>query len=183
MAAVNDTLGSPPVMVVGGSPGCGKTSVSRLLALGDPMGVHIESDHFFDFLAHKIDPSMPAARTQNETVVQSYGAAARAYAMGGYAVYLDGVIGPWMLPLLTPILGEIDYVLLHAAEAVTLDRLKSRKGQASARPSVALRMYKQFAAIVGEYQRHVVRTDGRDLDAILDEIHARRGQGDFRLLT
>lgn len=145
------------------------------------MGVHLESDRFFDFLAHKLDPSTPAAKTQNETVVESYGAAAHTYAAGGYAVYLDGVIGPWMLPLLIPILGDIDYVLLHAGEEVALERVKSRDGQASARPSVVLRMHKQFVAVVGEHQRHVVRTDDKEPSAVVDEIRARRAQGDFRL--
>lgn len=143
--------------------------------------MHLEADRFFDFLTHEIDPSTPAAKTQNETVVKSYVAAACAYAAGGYAVYLDGVIGPWMLPLLMPTLGRIDYVLLHAAEAIALKRVKSRDGQDSATSGVALRMHKQFAAVAAEYEEHVVRTDDKGPAAIVDEIQARCAQGDFRL--
>lgn len=92
-----------PISIISGTPGAGKTSLARLLSLSEPKGVHIESDVFFRFLAHRVDPSLPDAQEQNLTVVRAYVAAANQYSAGGYSVYLDGVIGSALSPKSGPV--------------------------------------------------------------------------------
>jgi broad-specificity NMP kinase len=41
-----------PVVIITGTPGAGKTSISHFLSDKDPDGVHIETDVLFHFLAH-----------------------------------------------------------------------------------------------------------------------------------
>ena len=165
------------VTIVSGTPGSGKTNLCSYLAERDSRGVHIESDHFFRFLSHGLDPSTTESKTQNEIIVRSYAAATKVYSDGGYSVYLDGVIGPWLFPLLMPILGKFEYVLLHASLHITLARIKNRSGQDSATPGVAMRMHKQFSNVVNKYSRHVIDTGTLSIDAVAMEIEARRVNG------
>lgn len=169
------------VLVIGGSPGCGKSSLCAHLAEQDPRGVHLETDRFFGFLAHRIDPSQPESKAQNETVVRAYCDAARRFDDGGYQVYLDGVIGPWLLALLRSALGPFDYALLHAPLELTLKRLRERPGQESARPSVATRMHVQFAACVADYEPHVLATQRSSIAETAAMLRQRRASGQLRI--
>lgn len=170
-----------PITLISGAPGTGKSSLARFLSASDPSGVHIETDFFFRFLAHKVDPSLPDAHRQNATVVRAYVAAATAYAAGGYRVYLDGVFGPWMLPLVMPVAPGIEYVLLHAPYEVTLARAEARTSQPSAKPEVVGRMHEQFAQILEPYRKHVIQTDGRTVEEIADEYRAGNRAGAYIL--
>lgn len=169
------------VLVIGGSPGSGKSSLCAYLAEQDPRGVHLETDRFFGFLAHRIDPSQPEAKAQNETVVQAYCDAGRRFDAGGYQVYLDGVIGPWLLALLRSALGPFDYALLHAPLELTLERLRDRPGQASARPSVATRMHGQFAGCLEDYEPRVLATEQSSIAETAAMLRQRRDRGQLRI--
>jgi len=71
------------ITIIGAPPGTGETTLARLLSAGESRGVHIESDRFFHFVAHRVDPSLPGANSQNATVVRAYVAAALEYSAGG----------------------------------------------------------------------------------------------------
>ena len=168
-------------VVISGTPGSGKSSLSRLLAEQDSQGVHLHSDDFFAYLSHRIDPSLPESKAQNTAVARAYLAAAIEYDKGGYQVNLDGVIGPWWFELMTTMLGEFDYLLLHAPLALTLERIRDRVGQASARPSVATRMHAQFSAIAAEYSGHLIDTDSLTLDEVAARFRRKRDNGELRI--
>jgi cytidylate kinase len=167
------------IVVISGPPGSGKTSISRLLSANDPYGVHLESDTFFHFLSHRIDPSDPGAQVQNKTVVRAYISAAVEYVAGGYTVYLDGVIGPWLLPTITATFPRIDYVLLHTTLDEALSRVKARQTQPSASSGVVGRMHEQFSAILTEFHDHVIETNGKSIRQTADEFLARSAEGAF----
>ena len=87
----------------------------------------------------------------------------------GYAVFLDGVIGPWMWPLLQPSLAALDtrYVVLEAPEAEGLDRVRARQG-AGLSP-VVHHMHRQFAES-DLLSDHLVPTAGRDPSEIEADV-------------
>lgn len=161
------TAASLPV-VVGGSPGCGKTTLCALLSQQDDNGVHLRTDDFFGYIAHCVDPSTPESHQQNEAVKRSYCAAARAFVDAGYTVYIDGVVGPWHLRDLASELGPYHYILLHSPLDVTISRMFERTTQGSAHPSIAERMHPQFEALLGEYAHHVVMSDAEDPEALAE---------------
>ena len=168
-------MGRP--VVVGGSPGCGKTTLCAELAELDENGVHLHTDDFFGYLAHRIDPSKPNSRAQNETVVGAYCSAAAVFVEGGYSVYVDGVIGPWLHAEILSSLGSFDYILLHASLPETLSRIADRNHQASARPSVAERMHHQFEEVLEEYSAHVIHSDRHTVSELVDAVRARLQSG------
>lgn len=170
-----------PITIISGTPGSGKTSLARMLSASASRGVHVESDVFFRFLAHRIDPSLPEASDQNSIVVRAYVAAALEYSAAGYDVYLDGVIGPWLLPLIRPMTPEFEYVLLHAPLDVVLARGQGRADQASASQVLISRMHEQFSGIPAAFRKHVIQTDGKSIEEVANEFRVGRRSGAYTL--
>jgi len=86
------------VVIVSGPPGSGKTTVAAALASESERGVHLESDWFYWCIrAGFIGSHLPEANSQNEAVMAIAADAAAGFALAGYAVFWDGVVGPWFL--------------------------------------------------------------------------------------
>ena len=77
-----------------------------------------------------IPPWDPASEHQNEVILRSVAALAKEMADGGYEVVLDGVVGPWNLPLLVGARSErsipVHYVVLRPGLATCLARASGR---------------------------------------------------------
>ena len=159
------------MIVLGGCPGAGKTTAAHTLARRLHNGVHLITDRFFDFVPDLVDPSTPAAKTQNETIVSAYCAAARTYEAAGYQVVIDGVIGPWLLPQLRSELESFTYVLLFADFDTAMARIEGRGDNGSSIAGIVSRMHPQFTdAIVSEDWRqpgyYVLHTTGLSCDEV-----------------
>ena len=52
------------------------------------------------------------------------------YAGAGYAVYWDGIVGPWFLDQVLARLDgfDVSYIVLRPARQVALDRVRARDG-------------------------------------------------------
>ncbi len=112
-------------VVVTGPPGAGKSTVATLLAGTFPVAALVPGDTFFAFWSHGfVDPWLPEAQQQNETVLRAAGAAVGAYARGGCRVVYDGVLGPWLLPAFLDATGlpALHYVVLLPSVDVVLAR-------------------------------------------------------------
>ena len=167
-------------VVIGGSPGCGKTTLCKVLADTEELGVHLETDYFFRFFANRIDPSTVESRLQNEAAVSAYCAAARAYSDRGYSVFVDGVIGPWLLEEIAAGIGSFHYLILHASLPVTLSRITNRSAQPSAHPSLAARMHRQFEEAIDGYSANVIQTNHLGIDELVAIVRKKIRSGDCR---
>lgn len=157
------------ILILTGCPGSGKTTVGRVLANRAEHGVHLLTDRFYEWLAHPIDPTLPASREQNETVVRAFSAAARELQKGGYDVIVDGIVGPWMLPIVQAELrGGLRYVVLRT-------ELEQAVGRGGARPETPVErrvveaMHPAFESL-GLLEAHALEVADRSPDALADEI-------------
>ncbi len=157
------------VVLVSGCPGSGKTTLSRALAEAQPTGLHLVSDQFYDFIPHRVDPTTRQSDAQNRTIMRAVAAASAQFAKGGYAVYLDGVIGPWFLPEFRPHLESTTthYVVLRVLDSQALHRVRERQGEGLS--PIVRQMHRQFAEL-GSFERHAIDTTKSSPSEIVDHV-------------
>ncbi len=196
MRAENPSPSRGSVLVVTGPPGGGKSTVAPLVA--DRLGglvACVEADWFWTTVRSGfIDPWRPESDRQNRTILRAVTSAAAALAAGGYDVIVDGVIGPWHLPIVSQLLQaqaiDLDYVVLRPDLATCLSRAAARSAdppRVPGHPPLAAsgpitHMWKQFSDL-GPYEAHVVDTTALDPTATVDRIITRKAAGTLRLPT
>jgi energy-coupling factor transporter ATP-binding protein EcfA2 len=171
-----------PLLVVTGPPGAGKSTVAAVLAGRFPESALVEVDAFFGFLrAGAIEPWLPAARAQNETVIQAAGSAAGRYARGGLATVVEGMVGPWFLPAFAraAAVDDLDYLVLLPSAATCAARVSSRVGHVFDDEDVTLAMHDQFSTTTID-GRHVLRDPPDDVDALAAQVMAALEDGQLR---
>lgn len=124
----------PPVLVLSGPPGAGKSTAARLVAERGSPSVCLESDWFWSTIVNGfVQPWLPEAAHQTRVIASAYAAAAARLARGGYFVVLDGVIGPWLMPIVKSEFSEagvgLVYIILRPTREVAIARGVSRAGQ------------------------------------------------------
>jgi chloramphenicol 3-O-phosphotransferase len=87
------------IVIISGPPGAGKSSVCRALCDRYDRTVHLETDVLYGAIKMGfVQPWLAASSRQNHMVSRAAARAATAYAQDLYAVFIDGVIGPHLLP-------------------------------------------------------------------------------------
>lgn len=156
--------------------------MATTLAAQAPKSVLIESDLFYHFITDRILPIEPESEDQNVTVITAVSRAAAAFAQGGYDVFLDGVFGPWFLPLLVtelePAGVSVDYLVLRAPLDVTLARSTRRDEPDLER--IVRHMHRKFAEL-NDLEHHAIDTSSKTVEETVAEITRRCPMGDFRL--
>jgi predicted kinase len=151
----------PPILILTGPPGVGKTTVAEILAARCPRAVHLESDVFFRFIrSDYVEPWKPESHQQNRVVMDIVGDAAAAYAAAGYRTIVDGIVIPgWFLEPLRDRLRDagipVAYAVLRAPRSVCTARVQSREGPAPVDSGALAQLWETFADL-GELERHVL---------------------------
>jgi hypothetical protein len=88
------------IVIVSGPPGSGKSAVCEDLCQRYDRTVHLQTDDLYGWIRMGyVSPWKSASSAQNEMVSRAAARAAIAYADQLYAVFIDGVVGPHLLPV------------------------------------------------------------------------------------
>jgi broad-specificity NMP kinase len=179
-----------PVLLLSGSPGCGKTTIAPLVADGHEPAACLDLDWFFAKVRRGfIEPWRDEAHTQNRVILRAAAHAVVALAEGGYFTVAEGIVYPFMLDIFTEACApqgiELNYAVLRAPIRVVQQRVRDRRSDpehfaALADADVVGDLWSQFESH-GVEERHHVDSDGQTPDLIAEEIDRRLRAGEFRL--
>ena len=185
-------MATAPLLLLTGSPGCGKTTVAPLVADRHERSVCLDLDWFFAKLrSGAISPWRKEAHAQNRVVLHAAAEAAAAFAAGGYVTVAEGIIYPFMLDLFATACARnairLHYAVLRAPIAVVQQRVQARTIEpehagALADAVVVEDLWTQFESL-GVEARHRVDVGRRSPRQVAEEIDRRLRAGEFRLET
>jgi hypothetical protein len=175
------------VIIVTGPPGAGKTTIARALAgaAADPGGVHLHGDDFlFAIQSGFVPPHLPASQHQNVTLSRALAAAACTFAVGGYLVALDWVVGPWFLDEYRAAAARarvpLDYVVIRPSEAVATIRSRTRTDNPIVDYAHLRPLYAQLSALA-VLESHVIDSSAQSVEETLTAVRAGLAAGRFRV--
>ena len=179
-----------PVLLLTGSPGCGKTTVAPLVADRHELSVCLDLDWFFAKVRRGfVEPWRGEAHAQNRVILCATAEAVAAFAEGGYFSVAEGILYPFMLDLFAEACAPhgiaLNYGVLRAPIGVVQQRVQDRRAEpkhfgALADAVVVGDLWAQFEEH-GVDERHLVDSSDRTPAAIAEEIDRRLEAGDFRL--
>jgi thymidylate kinase len=177
----------PAIIILTGPPGSGKTTTGEILASkSTTKSVHMRADNFFDWVrAGFIPPDDPKSMKQNQTVLTAAAVSAIAYWRGGYEVIVDGIIGPWFLPIFHAAFMKAQapahYVVLRASPEVAIARAMTRNRSETEREMEAIRSLHQAFGNLGPLEAHVVDTSFITADHAARDLRNALPSGRFLL--
>lgn len=172
-------MDAAPILVVTGSSGSGKSTVSRLVAAALERSVLLRFDDFSGFVVNGwIEPWRPEAEEQNRALGAAVVAAALEFATGGYTVVVDGHVFPEAVTELAAGFGgrevPLHYAVLRCDLSVCSERLRARDDGASPEREPFEHQHRRFEDL-GRYSAHGVDATGAPEDVAEAVVSAFRG--------
>ena len=176
------------IILISGACGTGKSTVSRILARswGEELTVHLHTDDFYGYIQKGYrQPWEAESGDQNQVVMDCAAACAKQFALGGYQVFVDGVVGPWFLPPWRALAGrgiDLRYVVLRPEERETVSRAAKREQRAEFPLDfdTVSQIWRSLADL-GEYEPHAVDTTGQTPEESAALLRRRLEAGEFAL--
>ena len=174
------------IVIVSGPSGAGKSTVCEALCERYDRTVHIETDLFFSAIRMGyVHPMQPASDRQNEMIARAVARAATAYAQDLFAVFIDGVIGPHLLPVyleeLRPANVAVHFVLLMPSLDETLRRVHPRPAERRTIEHEHRELHRQFQER-GDFAGCMVDNTGLTAQQTADLVMEACGRGDCLVL-
>ena len=179
-----------PVLLLTGSPGCGKTTVAPHVADRHEPSVCLDLDWFFTKVRKGfVEPWRSEAHAQNRVILDAAAEAVATFAEGGYFTVAEGILYPFMVDLFAaasaPNGVSLNYAVLRAPIGIVQQRVQDRRTEpehfgALADADVVDDLWTQFER-QGVEERHRVDSGDRTPEAIAAEIDDRLEAGEFRL--
>ena len=178
------------VLLLTGSPGCGKTTVAPLVADRHDPSACLDLDWFFAKLRRgAIEPWREEAHRQNRVVLHGAAEGGASFAEGGYFTVGEGILYPFMLDLFAaacePRGIAMHYAVLRAPIDLVQQRVQDRRIEpehvgALADAAVVGDLWTQFENH-GVEERHRVDVGAREPAEVAEEIDRRLETDEFRL--
>ncbi len=166
----------PQIVIVSGPPGSGKSSVCEALCERYDRTVHLETDGLYASIRMGfVSPWKPESDAQNHMVSRATARAASAYAEERFGVFIDGVIGPHLLPDYVNELKSarvpMQFVLLLPSVDAVVRRGLSRESTIRLPENLLRRGHDTFArygAFAGQTIDNTEMTPQEAADAVMD---------------
>jgi len=170
------------IVIVSGPSGAGKSTVAEALCERYDRTVHIETDLFFSAIRMGfVHPMQPASDRQNEMISRAVARAATAYAQDLFAIFIDGVIGPHLLPIyleeLRPANVAVHFVLLMPSLDETLRRVHPRQAERRMIEDEHRELHRQFEER-GAFAGCAIDNTGLTAQQTADLVMEACGRGD-----
>jgi predicted kinase len=174
------------MIVITGPPGAGKSTVARLVADSFDLSVLLVSDDFHHFIRRGyVPPWLAESQHQNEVVIDATAVSAVAYALGGYCVVVDGIIGPWFVERwLSHVPSELSvhYFVLCPTREIALKRAIERSGDTDLIDSGPVAFMHQVFTQRGGFGEHVLDSSRLTAEETSSEVIRLAAEGS-RLLA
>ncbi len=170
------------VVIISGPSGAGKSSVAEALCERYDRTVHLETDALFRSVRMGlINPMRPESDRQNRMIARAAARAASGFAEDLFAVFIDGVIGPHLLPIyideLRPVAVPVHFVLLMPSLEETIRRVAPRASTLRMIEAEHHALHEQFEQY-GRFAGCTIDNSGLTADQTADLIMEACGRGD-----
>jgi broad-specificity NMP kinase len=185
-----NATGPAPLLLLTGSPGCGKTTVAPLVADRHQLSVCLDIDWFFAKLRRgALEPWSEEAHSQNRVVLHAAAEAVAAFAAGRYFTVAEGILYPFMLDLFAAACEPRGIMMHFAVLRAPIDLVQQRARDRTTEPEhagaladadVIDDLWTQFESHRVE-ERHRIDVGTRGPVEVAEEIDRRLKRGDLRL--